>query len=103
MSPKEFTYAPASDAGKAHPETIRPGLTKVKRVGGSYPDNSSVPTLRPSRGPKGVKKMSGTERLKTNTRRLQAKANTKQPKVSGSSIPAGVRKHSGIRAPKRVK
>jgi len=100
---RKYGHKSMSDKGSAHPEKIGPGVQTVDKQGGSNP---AIPMDFAGGGsesqPAGVKRGDGTEHRGETPKHLHTK-NTKVPTARGNDIPSGVRQHSGLKAPKRIK
>ena len=101
---KTYSHEPKSSKGKAHPEKVGIGMSAVKKLGGSNPPLSASRERARSNVPTGVVRGDGTERRKgTTVKHLTGKRSGPASGGDASSLPGGVRKHSGLNAPKRVR
>lgn len=100
-----FGFKSDSDKGKAHPDKIGSGQQTVERYNGSSSDSKAASANARARStvPSGVVRGDGTETRKGITVKHLHETNSFKKGGDAAALPGGVRKHSGLSAPKRVK
>ena len=99
-----FGYTSSSDKGKAHPDKIGSGQQTVETYNKSSTPNKTVPkSAAKTTVPGGVVRGDGTETRKGITVKHIQTTNSFPKGGDAGALPGGVRKLSGLSAPKRVK
>lgn len=95
-----FHYESMPNKGKAHPERIGPGLAGNRHVTGRNP---SVSDFGSGSASSPARELDGKENRGTTSKCMQAPVGMPGGMTKQDSLPSGVRKHSGTRAPKSIK